>query len=130
MSEVKPQEIEAITLDRFEALVDKVIETLDENKRTKEVVEEKIELLEPASSLLKETSNESKPEIIGGSVSSMMIGLYDINSNKYNAIYSNAVVCSKKVALNPTTVRQRASNNKIIENIQWKYLNEEEYNKL
>jgi len=130
MSEVKPQEIEAITLDRFEALVDKVIETLDENKRTKEVVEEKIELLEPASSLLKETSNKSKPEIIGGSVSSMMIGLYDINSNKYNAIYSNAVVCSKKVALNPTTVRQRASNNKIIENIQWKYLNEEEYNKL
>jgi len=133
MSEIKPQEIDAISLDKFEALVDKVVSTLETHLMPKK---ENEEVLESASTLLetKTVHNHTSDLIIHGSTPGvnypMMVALYDTVKKEYHALYANATICAKQVALNPTTVRQRASNKKVIDGMEWKYMSNEEYQKL
>jgi hypothetical protein len=125
----KPQEIDAIELDKFHLLVDSVLEKLDPSKKVAEVV---TEVLEPASNLITNDGANGLLElaIIGESTGPMMILNFNIEQNKYVKVFSNAAVAADNVKLNPTTIRQRCKDNKIIDGIQWSYITAEEYTAL
>ena len=127
---VKPQEIEAIALDQFQAIVDNIILSLDIPKE--EIVKPEEEKLESASVLLNNdgTNGLVSLDIIGGSVGPMMILNLDTKTNKYVKVFSNAAIAATTVNLNPTTIRQRCKDNKIVDNIQWSYITAEEYETL
>jgi hypothetical protein len=129
---VKPQEIEAIPLDKFLCLVDNVLASLDDSKKEAITEEPVNEVLESASTLLENdgTNGLVSLDIIGGSVGPMMILNLDTKTNKYVKVFSNAAIAATSVSLNPTTIRQRCKDNKIVDNIQWSYITAEEYETL
>jgi len=130
MSDIKPQEIDAIKLDKFELMVDNIVTTLSETKTGVSV--EKVEELESAATLLDSGGSNglSLLPIIGETVGPMMVLNYNTQTNKYMAVYSNATVAAATVGLNPTTIRQRCKDNKVIDFIQWGYITSEEYQTL
>lgn len=125
--EHKPQEIERLTLDKFNLMIDNVLDKLEEEKKPKVVettAEVKIE--EP----IVEEQPIIKLEVLGGLPTPKMVALFDIVENRYTMVFSNAPTCATYFGLHPTTVRARAEAKKLIENISWEYMNEEEFNKL
>ena len=128
---VKPQEIDAISLDKFLCLVDNVLTSLEGAKK-ETVTEEAPEVMESASTLLESdgTNGLVSLDILGGSTGPMMVLNLDTRTNKYVKIYSNAAVAASVVGLNPTTIRQRCKDNKTVDNVQWSYIDEEEYKSL
>jgi hypothetical protein len=128
--ENKPKEIEALTLDKFNAMIDDVLSKLEESKGFKksEVVEEFTELKQEVKN--PEGNNLVNLPITGEVLGPMMVTLFNEGTKQYIGIYSNATVCAKVIGLNPTTIRQRASVNKIIDNVKWSYLSFEDYTEL
>lgn len=129
--ENKPKEIEALTLDKFNLMVDNVLVKLEESKGFKKPETEKEEI-----TVLKE--EKVNPEgnglaelpIIGDTTGPLMVLNFNVENNKYVSVYSNATIAATTVKLNPTTVRQRCKDKKIVEGIQWSYTTTEEYNNL
>lgn len=129
--ENKPKEIEALTLDKFNLMVDNVLVKLEESKGFKktEAVKEEITVLKEEK-INPEGNGLAELTIVGESVGDMMVSLFNEATNQYTSLYSNATVCAKTLGLNPTTIRQRASGNKLIEGIKWSYMTSEQYNNL
>jgi len=129
--ENKPKEIEALTLDKFNLMVDNVLVKLEESKGFKKPETEKEEI-----TVLKE--EKVNPEgnglaelpIIGDTTGPLMVLNFNIETNRYTNVYSNATICASSIKLNPTTVRQRCKDNKVIDGIQWSYTTAENYNNL
>jgi hypothetical protein len=130
IDENKPKEIEALTLDKFNAMIDDVLSQLEESKGFKkpEVTEEFTELKQEVKN--PDGNNLVNLHIIGEVAGPMMVTLFNEETKQYISIYSNATICAKIIGLNPTTIRQRASVNKIIDNVKWSYLSFEEYTNL
>lgn len=128
--ENKPKEIDALTLDKFKLLVDNVLEKLEETKgfkKTKEVEEVFTEL---QSTVVTGDNGLANLPIIGDTVGPMMVVQYNIITNKFEAIYSNATRCAESLGLNPTTIRQRAGDKKVIKDVKWYYITDSEYQNL
>ncbi len=126
----KPKEIDAIELDKFYLLVDDVIEKLEQSKKPKNLTEKTVKDIIENNEKSNINNNLNNLDIVGGNISDMMVVLFNEGTKQYINIYSNATICAKTIGLNPTTIRQRASANKVISNVRWSYMNKENYNNL
>lgn len=129
--ENKPKEIDALTLDKFNLMVDNVLVKLEESKGFKktETVKEEITVLKEEK-INPEGNGLAELTITGNSIGDMMVSLFNEETNQYISLYSNATICAKTIGLNPTTIRQRASGNKVINGVIWSYMTSEVYNDL
>jgi len=129
--ENKPKEIEALTLDKFNLMVDNVLVKLEESKGFKktEAVKEEITVLKEEK-VNPEGNGLAELPIIGDSTGPLMVLNFNIETNRYTNVYSNATIAASSVKLNPTTVRQRCKDKKVIDGIQWSYTTAENYNEL
>jgi hypothetical protein len=129
--ENKPREIDILTLDKFNLMVDNVLVKLEESKGFKrpEAVKEEITVLKE-DKVNPDGNGLSSLTIIGETIGDMMVSLFDTKTEQYISIYSNATICAKTVGLNPTTIRQRASVNKIVNEVKWSYMTFDIYNDL
>jgi hypothetical protein len=129
--ENKPKEIDALTLDKFNLMVDNVLVKLEESKGFKktETVKEEITVLKEEK-INPEGNGLAELTITGNSIGDMMVSLFNEETNQYISLYSNATICAKIIGLNPTTIRQRASGNKVINGVKWGYMTSEVYNNL
>jgi hypothetical protein len=129
--ENKPREIEILTLDKFNLMVDNVLVKLEESKGFKksEAVKEEITILKEEK-VNPEGNGLSELPIIGDTTGPLMVLNFNIETNRYTNVYSNATICASSVKLNPTTVRQRCKDKKVIDKIQWSYTTAENYNEL